>query len=95
MRYFESIMPHLRMAEKPDVKTALEVVAARNSNGWTKTPDGEMWMGPSMPKSWYWNPALSTGPNTQFMDASERRDYWTAWGKTVPKFAHQNKGRFV
>lgn len=96
MRFFESIEKHLRLADKGDVKTAIEVVAARNSNGWTKAGkgDNEIWMGPSVPKSWFWNEEFSK-LNPMLMSKEERTDYYTAFGKVHKKLAPDVKSRFI
>lgn len=96
MRFFESIETNLRLADKGDVKTAIEMVAARNSNGWVKSGKGddEIWMGPAIPKSWFWNKEFSK-VNPQQMGREERNDYFKAFGKVHSKLAHNVQSRFI
>ena len=96
MRFFESIEKHLRIADKGDVKTAIEMVAVRNSNGWVKSGKGdeEIWMGPSIPKSWFWNPEFSK-INPTDMSKDERNDYYAAFSKVHAKLAHKVESRFI
>lgn len=96
MREFERMEPHLRMADKGDVKTAIDMVAARNANGWTKSGKGddEIWFGPSIPKSWFWHDEFGKLDPTM-MSNEERKDYYTAFGKVHKKLAHQVQSRFI
>lgn len=96
MRFFDSIEKHLRIADNGDVKTAIEVTQARNSNGWLKSGKGddEIWYGPSIPKSWFWNEEFSK-VNPTLMTKSEREDYYTAYKKKFSKLAPDIKSRFI
>ena len=55
-RAFTSMIPHLLKADDADVKDALEVQAARRSNGWRTSRDGLIRFGPSIPMSWSMRP---------------------------------------
>lgn len=92
MRHFESMMPHLLRADKGSVATTLEIVAARNSNGWTRNKDGTIRMGPSIPKDWYWS-GMMDRVNPKAMDPIEKRDYYEAFSKVFPKLSHDTKKR--
>lgn len=53
---FERMIPHLLRAGDRDVKDALDVQAARRSNGWRRSKDGLIRFGPSIPMSWSMRP---------------------------------------
>jgi len=93
MRFFESIEKRLCIADTEDVRFTLAYIQWRNSTGQTRSADGNLAVGAAMPSSWFWNPALSEGPNTQEMSPHERVEYNVAFGKVFSKFDSDRKHR--
>ncbi len=86
MRLLAPVLSHFERADDQDVKIALEVMAARRSNGWKWSNDKETMLSLGIPNSMAFHPSMSR-LGLETMNEEEKKDFIAAFKKSAPKLS--------
>ncbi len=86
MRLLQPVLNHFERADDEDVKTALEVMAARRSNNWAWSKDRETKLSLGIPNSMFFHPKMAK-LGLETMSEEEKKDFIAAFKKAAPKLS--------